>query len=142
MTNKGQEWQACACWRSSHTTNSSKASALAETSRPPSLQSAKQSAITGKTSYGAASNRYPMKTFVQERFASLLLATGNYRVANLDPGHYAPIFSRMFDNTPETRRALQTCDWLKRQYRQTHDSSYLEMYFKVRQTIHYRAPIH
>jgi hypothetical protein len=37
MTNKGQEWQACACWRSSHTTNSSKASALAETSKPPRL---------------------------------------------------------------------------------------------------------
>jgi predicted O-linked N-acetylglucosamine transferase (SPINDLY family) len=101
-----------------------------------------QSAIAGETSYGVASNRYPMKTFVQERFASLLLATGSYRVANIDPSHYAPIFSRIFDNSPETRRALQTCDWLKRQYRQTQDNSYLEMYFKVRQTIQYRAPMH
>ncbi len=101
-----------------------------------------QSAVAGETSYGVASNRYPMKTFIQERFAALLLATGPYRVVNIDPSQHAPIFARLFDNSPDTRRALQTCDWLKRQYRQTQDSSYLEMYYKVRQTIRYRAPMH
>lgn len=104
-------------------------------------QQSAQSAIAGETSYGVASNRYPMKTFIQERFASLLLASGSYRVHSLDLSPHAPIFARLFDNTSDTRRALQTCDWLKRQYRQTHDSSYLELYHKVRQTIRYRAPM-
>lgn len=100
-----------------------------------------QSAIAGQTSYGSANNPYPMKTFIQERLVTLLLATGKYRTSSIDQSQYAPIFSRLFDNSPETRRALQTCDWLKRQFRQTQDASYLEMYHKVRQNIAYRAPM-
>jgi hypothetical protein len=101
-----------------------------------------QSAFAGDTSYGLESNRYPMKTFIQERFASLLMATGSYQIVNTDQSHRAPIFARLFDNSPDTRHALQTCDWLKRQYRQTLDSSYLDTYYKVRQTIRLRDPMH
>ncbi len=101
-----------------------------------------QSAYAGETSYGIESNRYPIKTFIQERFASLLMASGSYQVVNIDQSHRAPIFGRLFDNSPDTRHALQTCDWLKRQYRQTLDDSYLDMYYKVRQAIRFRDPMH
>lgn len=100
-----------------------------------------QSAFADHTPYGTAQNLYPMKTFIQERFATLLLASGKYRTSSIDQSQYAPIFNRLFDNSPETRRALQTCDWLKRQFRHTRDTSYFEMYQKVRQSIGYRAPM-
>jgi len=98
-------------------------------------------AMAQDTSYGIAANRYPMKTFIQERFATLLLATGQYRVVFTDASQTAPIFGRLFGQQPETRRALQACDLLKRKFRLTGDLSYLEMYRKIRADIPYQPPM-
>lgn len=98
------------------------------------------SALLGDTSYGSVTNRYPMKTFIQERFATLLLATGDYKIVHADQSSVAPIFQRFFSDTSQTRRALQTCDWLKNAYRQTGDENYLQTYWKARQGISFKLP--
>ena len=96
--------------------------------------------LLGHTSYGSVKNQYPMKTFIQERLATLLLATKDYQVVYVDQSSVAPIFQRLFSDTGETRRALQTCDWLKRAYRQSGDENYLQTYWKARQGIAFKFP--
>jgi hypothetical protein len=99
-----------------------------------------RTAMAEDTSYGIVANRYPMKTFIQERFATLLLATGAYRVVYTDASQTAPLFGRLFGHDPETRRALQACDLMKRKFRQTGDANYLAMYWKIRADIPYQPP--
>lgn len=88
------------------------------------------------TAYGDKVN-YPMKTFIQERFSSLLLATGNYKVITPNNSLSAPIFSLLFEDTDDTRRQLQTCDLMKSRYRASADKQYLEMYWRIRAGIHF-----
>lgn len=81
-----------------------------------------------------------MKTFVQERFASLILATGDFRVIKSDPSDVLTPNSALFNRTSETRRLLQTCDLMKTQYRRTQAPAFLEMYWKLRQQIVCKVP--
>ena len=92
------------------------------------------------THYYGKKTHYPMKTFVQERLASLILATGDFQVIKSDPSDVRAPNSGLFKRTLQTRRLLQTCDLMKTQYRRTQDPAFLEMYWKVRGCIEYKAP--
>lgn len=92
------------------------------------------------TPYGSGAHLYPMKTFIQERFATAILLKGHCRAVAYDPSPVAPIFSRLFTDNAETRRALQCCDLLKRRYRATMDPVFLDAYEKIRCSISYTPP--
>lgn len=92
------------------------------------------------TPYGSMSNPYPIKTFIQERFSSLVLAIGEFNVYAADRSSSGQIHTRLFQDDQRTRRMLQTCDILKLRYRETGDQDYLNMYWKVRQNIKYTPP--
>ncbi|MCC6303314.1 MAG: hypothetical protein IT489_11025 [Gammaproteobacteria bacterium] len=96
--------------------------------------------LGGTTSYGSALNQAPMKTFIQERFASVILARGRYRAIVADQSQHAPIFTRLFRDGPQTRRMLQACDLLKEKYCLTQDNDYLDMYYKIRKDIEFTRP--
>lgn len=71
----------------------------------------------------------PMKTFVQERFATIILARGGFKIS-------APDLSRQLsDHDDRTRRSLIACDFLKERYSATNDADYLAMYEKIRSQI-------
>ncbi len=76
----------------------------------------------------------PMKTFIQERFASLVLALGGFRVSTIDMSPITPPVA-FFLPHPQTRRSLQACNLLKQQYVLTKDPDYLTVYRKIRATI-------
>lgn len=92
------------------------------------------SEFSATTTYGSKAG-YPMKTFIQERFSSLLLATRNYKVVTPNNSLSGPIFSHLFEDSDETRRLLQACDLMKSRYRATADNQYLDMYWKLRADI-------
>jgi hypothetical protein len=102
----------------------------------------KKTAISGQlvrsTSYGSKLNLAPMKTFLQERFATVLLAKGGFKTVVLDRSSDAPVFTRLFNEDFRTRRLLQTCDLLKQQYNLTRDKDYLLMYQKLRKQIAFK----
>lgn len=91
-----------------------------------------------ETSYGKAV--YPMKTFIQERFQSILMSNGNFKVLSPDQSQSSPLFSPLFVDNPITRRMLQTLDLLKNRYCETKDSSYLDMFYKIRREINCKLP--
>ncbi|MBT8530575.1 hypothetical protein G6708_06235 [Polynucleobacter paneuropaeus] len=90
-----------------------------------------------KTSYGSLGNQFPMKTFIQERLASMILSTNTFKVLSPDQSFSAPIFTRMFPDDIKTRRLLQACDLMKTKYRESKDEKYLEMYWRIRGDIQY-----
>jgi len=89
------------------------------------------------TSYGSLQNQFPMKTFIQERLATVILSNKNFKVLSPDQSLSAPIFTRLFSDDVMTRRLLQTCDLMKAKYREKKDEKYLEMYWKIRGDIQY-----
>jgi len=91
------------------------------------------------TDYGTTRGKWPMKTFIQERIASIILARGDFSVLSLDLSQSAPIFTSLFNDDPPTRRMLQICDFLKKEFCQTKDEDYLKMYWKVRRKIAFHA---
>lgn len=95
----------------------------------------------GETSYLDAQNKIgPMKTFIQERLASIILSQGIFKTLAIDFSQYAPIHDQLFDNDLPTRKMLQTCDLLKEKFITTHDQSYLDMYFKIRKEMNFKQP--
>jgi hypothetical protein len=99
-----------------------------------------QIGFASDTAYGLTVNRYPMKTFVQERMAALILATHDFKTVTVDQSATRPIFTRLFPDNLHTRRLLQTCDLMKHMYRQTKEATYLEMYWRLRKQIQYTPP--
>jgi hypothetical protein len=91
------------------------------------------------TSYGSLQNRFPMKTFIQERLATLILSTHNFKVLSPDQSFSAPIFTRLFPDDVKTRRLLQVCDLMKAKYRETKDEKYLNIYWSIRRDINYSS---
>ena len=87
------------------------------------------------TAYGSGENRAPMKAFIQERLASVLLATEKFRVLAADISGNLPVFDRLFLDSSRTRHLLYTCDIMKQQYCSSGDGRYLEMYWKIRQLV-------
>ncbi|MGH8633900.1 MAG: hypothetical protein ACRET7_07175 [Burkholderiales bacterium] len=91
------------------------------------------------TTYGSAENLAPMKAFIQERLASVVLASENFRVLAADISGNLPIYDRLFPDNPRTRRLLHTCDILKQEYCSSRDVGYLEMYRKIRDLVPVRG---
>jgi hypothetical protein len=85
-----------------------------------------------KTLDGIIYNNYPMKAFIQERLASVVLATSVFPTINIDQSDWATINTILFDDSLETRKLLKQCNELKSQYRRTGDLQYLDNYWKVR----------
>jgi hypothetical protein len=77
-------------------------------------------------------SRFPMKTFIQERLATVVLASGQFKAACPPYSFMNPIFTRLFPDTIETRVLLQSCDLMKQKYRLSADQKYLAMYWKIR----------
>ena len=73
-----------------------------------------------------------MKAFIQERLASVVLATSAFPAINIDQSDWAPINTILFDDSLEARKLLKQCNELKSQYRRTGDLQYLDNYWKVR----------
>jgi hypothetical protein len=90
-----------------------------------------------KTSYGSLENQLPMKTFIQERLATLILSANTFKVLSPDQSFSAPIFTRLFPDDIKTRRLLQVCDLMKAKYRESKDKKYLDMYWSIRADIQY-----
>jgi hypothetical protein len=90
-----------------------------------------------KTSYGSLENQFPMKVFIQERLATLILSANTFKVLSPDQSFSAPIFTRLFPNDIKTRRLLQACDLMKAKYRESKDKKYLDMYWMIRADIQY-----
>ena len=84
------------------------------------------------TPYGSVESRFPMKTFIQERLATVVLASGQFKAACAPYSFMHPIFTRLFPDDIETRTLLQTCDLMKKKYRLSADQKYLDMYWKIR----------
>ncbi len=91
-----------------------------------------------KTKYGLTQNHYAMKTFIQERLATLVLANGNFRVSCTHQSLTGPFFTGPIPADPKNRRLLEVCDLMKSKYREKSDLEYLKMYWKIRAdvTIH------
>ena len=94
-------------------------------------------ALGATTSYGVRDSPFAMKTFVQERLAPVLLASGPYRVASADLSSHTPVFEALFPNDNRTRRLLKACDAMKIEYAlaKGRDRSYLDMFVKLRSSI-------
>jgi hypothetical protein len=91
--------------------------------------------ISDHTSYVLPQNKTPMKTFIQERLASVILSQGGLKVLSLDRSQTDPVFTMLFDDDIKTRRALQVCDFMKEKYCLTQNVSYLDMYYSIKKTI-------
>jgi hypothetical protein len=85
-----------------------------------------------KTHYPDEPSGLPMKTFVQERFASVLLATHPFRVLYPDNSDLVKIFAQWSAVNGSVRAHLMSCDLLKCKYLETGDASFLDMYYKIR----------
>jgi hypothetical protein len=93
-----------------------------------------------KTSYGFQDNQVSMKTFIQERLATLLLSQHNFNVVVPTQSHFAPISSVIFREDIYTRPSLQAMDLLKEKFCQTNELDYLSMYYKLRSKITFITP--
>lgn len=89
------------------------------------------------TSYGSIENQFHIKTFIQERLATLILSSNTFKVLSPDQSFSARIFTRLFPDDIKTRRLLQACDLMKTKYRESKDEKYLEMYWSIRGDIQY-----
>lgn len=102
------------------------------------VPSSKQtSALT--TTYGSGERLAPMKAFIQERLAPVVLASEKFRVLAADVSANLPVFDRLFLDNSRTRHLLHTCDIMKQQYCSSRDARYLEMYWKIRQLVPFRG---
>lgn len=77
----------------------------------------------------------PLKTFIQERFANLILLDKEINPCNLNLSAQAPIHQKIFFEDIYLRGLLQTCDLLKQKFTATLDIAYLNTYFKIRTLI-------
>lgn len=85
-------------------------------------------------------NQYPMKAFIQERLASLILNCSPFSVINIDQSEYGPINTLLFDSDDRSRRLLKQCNELKSEYRRTRRSIHLKEYWETRNQIHFKNP--
>ena len=72
--------------------------------------------INKKISYGSKFVQAPIKTFIQERFPSIIFVKENLKVSSLNLSENTPIYHRIFKENKLTRSSLQKCDLLKIKY--------------------------
>ena len=91
-------------------------------------------------SYGSLGNQVPIKTFIQERLASYLLATGDYVSVTSRQTHKQPVMRRLFPQGETDRKFFMLCDQFKRLYRSTQNKAYLDSFYMARQQIAFTQP--
>jgi hypothetical protein len=84
---------------------------------------------------GAFYNNYPMKAFIQERLASVVLSKTAFPTINIDQSEWGPLSTLLFDDSYEVRSILRKCNELKSKYRRTGDGIYLSEYWDVRSKV-------
>jgi hypothetical protein len=89
---------------------------------------------------GKSYNQYPMKVFIQERLASVILNQFPFSIINIDQSDYAPINTLLFESDDRARELLKKCNWLKAQYRRTRQSIYMQEYWNSRNQIVFKNP--
>jgi hypothetical protein len=92
-----------------------------------------------KVKYGSEDNQYPLKTFIQERFSTLILATEFYKVLTPDQSLEKPIYSRLFEDGINSRRILIALDLIKRLHRKKLDPNILKTYWLLREEIKFKG---
>ncbi len=90
--------------------------------------------VAGKTNYPGKSPA-PMKTFVQERFSSIILSSNKFDVINIPTKFRPGLIGALFHPSAFTVRALPVLDFLKQGYLRSGDGAYLDMYYKIRADI-------
>lgn len=88
-----------------------------------------------QTTHGARSRLYPMRTFIQERFPTLVLLMNQFAVEVPVQCSFAPIQPRLFAGSLSQRDAFLACDFMKQRFNETSEEEYLQMYWKIRKTI-------
>lgn len=88
-----------------------------------------------KTSYHSSQKDTHMKTFIQERLASLVLATNTFETVAFDRSANGDVNTNIFQDSYATRKTLSVCDFMKTKFRATSDEAYLDMYWKLRSQI-------
>lgn len=91
-------------------------------------------------SYGSLQNQAPMKTFIQERLASYLLATGGYFTVASRRTLTQPVMRRIFPQGEADRKLLLLCDQFKRLYRKTNNKTYLDCFYLIRKQVSFNRP--
>jgi len=94
------------------------------------------------TSYGSELNQASMKTFIQERFASIVLSQINFVTIPVDMSKHIPIFDRIFENTPVTKNSLTVCNLLKENYLKTGNTEFLKAFEQVKAQIKFKTSAH
>jgi hypothetical protein len=84
------------------------------------------------TNYRSASSQAPMKTFIQERFASIILSMGGFTTIPVDMSQHMPMYERLFNNDADTKKRLAVCDFLKTEYLKTRDVSLMHCHHTIR----------
>lgn len=87
------------------------------------------------TAYAADHNQKRMAVFVQERFASFLLSTTDFRTYIVDGDLKKPIFERLFKNTDSNRIILNACDVIKLRSSLTGDQELLSAWKSLRSAV-------
>lgn len=88
-----------------------------------------------KEADGIVYSTYPIKAFIQERLASVVLTKTPFATINIDQSEWGPISTLLFDDCHETRKLLRECNELKSKYRRTGLDIYLSQYWDVRSKI-------
>ncbi len=104
------------------------------------VESANSQLATIRVSYGSVKNQYPMKSFIQERLASLILLTNSFSVITPDQSTSKPIFTRLFQDDSNTRHHLIAMDTLKKLYRKNSNQDTLKSYWMLRNEIKFTKP--
>jgi hypothetical protein len=78
---------------------------------------------------------YPMKAFIQERLASIVLTKTAFPTINIDQSEWGPVNTLLFEDNQETRKLLRECNELKSKYRRTGNGLYLSQYWDVRSKV-------
>jgi hypothetical protein len=88
----------------------------------------------------SADGRAPMKTFMQERFASIILCTEKFSVLTPAPDLVPLLLNPMFNADEDTVHKLQLCEQLKSEFGKSNDYECLRKFQQVRQSISLRIP--
>jgi hypothetical protein len=94
---------------------------------------------TAVVSYGTAKVA-PLKTFIQERLASVVLLQDHFEVLSFFPSASGSIFQSLFVVSDRTRRLLIACDRAKQLYAASGEQRYLDAYQRARSQIQLSRP--
>ena len=95
-----------------------------------------------KTTYGhgTAISQYPMKAFIQERIAEIILVKNTFKVVRVGDYLNNPILETIFEDSLKNRLLMNKCDEYKHKFRKTKHIEYLDLYWKTREEIKYYPP--